>query len=287
MPGATARLASALSMSGWDRLRLCTTRRRAALALPLLFALGPIHRTHRPDSAFATRGEPGSQLRGWTSDGARRWSPARAAASQEVRATPFPLVLLIEPAHAAPWCSRVNPALAAGAPGRMPALVHCPGCERQPRPGPTRAPAQMQARGRRRRGRCFGGRVMLGPLALSGEPAHAPRSRSRVKASAGRAGGSSPEARRSLNCRAGTTTCRMAAVPKRFGEAVIAPAWSGADSAPRAGHCGVPKRGRSASIHHESQCGDTHGDVQPRRCLLSSPPRRRWLLRPSGQGRTS
>jgi len=48
------------------------------------------------------------------------------------------------------------------------------------------------------------GRVMLGPLALSGEPAHAPRSRSRVKASAGRAGGSSPEARRSLKCRPGS-----------------------------------------------------------------------------------
>jgi hypothetical protein len=40
---------------------------------------------------------------------------------------------------------RVNPALAAGGPGRMPALVHCPRRERQPRPGSTRAPAQTQA----------------------------------------------------------------------------------------------------------------------------------------------
>jgi hypothetical protein len=51
----------------------------------------------------------------------------------------------------------------------------------------TLAIAQMQARGRRRRGRGFRRRVPLGRLALSGEPAHAPRLRSRVKGAAGAA----------------------------------------------------------------------------------------------------
>jgi hypothetical protein len=56
--------------------------------------------------------------------------------------------------------------------------------------------AQTKERGRRRRGRCFGGRVSFGPLALSGEPAHAPRFRIRVKRAAVRGCSGRPAGRK-------------------------------------------------------------------------------------------
>jgi hypothetical protein len=127
-----------------ERDRAAPATRTTAFAVsPRRFAPSQRRRSKRPDRA---RSESALAI-GIAQIREHQSPPARTACRNEVALRA--LALSSRPGRPGACCFRVNPALAAGGPGRMSALVHCPGCERQPRPARRVLPPRRRRQARR------------------------------------------------------------------------------------------------------------------------------------------